>query len=109
VAKPMRAQLDHSAGRTLAALVGALFAALALGVALAYVVPAPVTERYLIGSVAVLPTWAALCTWLFIAPSGKRAWLRVGALIVAALLAIAIVRGVLGNPFAPKAQSARRT
>ncbi len=95
-----RAALDHSTSRTLAALLGSLPVALALGVAIAYLIPLAVTERYLIGSVSVFPLWAAASIVTFLAPSGRRAWLGLAVVLAIAVIVIAAVRLGVGNPFA---------
>ena len=82
----------HSAGRTLAALIGTLPVALAVALAIAYLLPVPITERYLIGSVTVLPLWTAASCWTFLAPSGRRAWRWLAIALAAAVLVIVVVR-----------------
>jgi len=94
-----RARLDHSASRTVAALLGAFPVALAAGLALAYGLPLPATERYLIGSVVVIPLWSAASLWTFLAPSGRRAWLRLAIVLAVAVLVIAAARLALPDPF----------
>jgi len=85
-----RQRLQHSAARTLAALLGSIPAALAVGVALSAALPLPIGQRYLIGMYSVFPVWTAACTGAFLASSGRRAWLAllgtsVGAAIVASI------------------------
>jgi hypothetical protein len=79
-----REQLNHSLGRTLAALLGSLPVALAIGIALGTVLPLRTEQRYLIGSYSVFPTWVALACWLLLATSAGRAW---GALALVSSLA----------------------
>jgi hypothetical protein len=96
---PRRQGPGHSTGRTLAALLGTLPVVLAVAVAIAYVLPRPVTERYLAGSVAALPLWTAASAWTFLAPSGRRAWLRLAIVLAVAVLVIAAARTLAPNPF----------
>jgi hypothetical protein len=94
-----RAALGHSASRTLAAVLGTLPVALAIGIAIAYLIPLPVTERYLIGSVAVFPLWTAASLVTFLAPSGRRAWLRLAIVLALAVVVILAARAFLPDPF----------
>ena len=85
-----RHRLQHSTARTLAALVGSIPVAIAIGVALTAVLPLPIGRRYLVGLYSVFPVWTALCTAAFLASSGRRAWLAllgtgVGAILVASI------------------------
>ena len=70
-----RQQLNHSASRTLAALVGSLPVSLLLGIALAAALPLRLELRYLIGVYSVVPLWAALACCLFLVRNARRAWL----------------------------------
>lgn len=94
---PPKYALNHSSGRTLAAVVGAVPVALALGIALTLALPLPMNERLLLGSYAVAPLWAFVACGVFLAPSGRRAWLWLGvACALAALVAgtaVALGRG----------------
>ena len=94
-----RAALGHSTSRTIAALLGALPVALAVGMALAYAVPLATTERYLLGTVAVLPLWAGASLWTFLAPSGRRAWGQLAVVLVVAVLVIVAARLAMPDPF----------
>ena len=85
-----RQRLQHSTARTLAALLGSIPVAIAVGVALSAVLPLPIGQRYLIGMYSVFPVWTAACIVAFLAPSGRRAWLAllgtgVGAAILASI------------------------
>ena len=96
----MKPSTDHSVARTLAAVVGTAPAALALGLALATALPLPVGWRLLVGAHAVVPLWVGLMCGTFLAPDGRRAWGRVGAvLLVAALVTAAPL--ALGRGGAP--------
>ena len=82
-----RQPLNHSTSRTLAALVGSLPASLLLGIALAAALPQQHELRYLIGAYSVVPLWAALACYLFLARNAGRAWLGLA-------LACALAAGV---------------
>jgi hypothetical protein len=82
---------NHSSARTLAALLGTVPVALAFGIVLAQLLPLPVPQPLLIGNFSVFPVWVALSLAVFLAPSGKRAWLGLG--VVSALLGAALVLG----------------
>jgi hypothetical protein len=83
-----RQKLQHSTARTLAALLGSIPVAIAVGVALTAILPMPMGQRYLIGLYSVFPLWTALCAWAFLASSGRRAWLALlGTGAAAALVA----------------------
>lgn len=86
-----RRELNHSTARTLAALLGTVPVALAFGIVLARVLPLPVPHPYLLGNFSVFPVWVALSLWVFLAPSGKRAWL--GLLSVSAGLGVVALLG----------------
>jgi hypothetical protein len=92
-------QLNHSSARTLAALFGTVPVALALGIVLAQVLPLPVPQPLLIGNFSVFPAWVALSLAVFLAPSGKRAWLGLG--VVGALLGAALVLGRIAGAAVP--------
>jgi len=85
-----RQRLQHSKARTLAALLGSIPVAIAVGVALTAVLPLPLGQRYLIGLYSVFPVWTAASAATLLASSGRRAWLAllgigVGAVIVASI------------------------
>jgi hypothetical protein len=90
-------QPDHSLSRTLAATVGSVPAALAIGVALAAVLPLRVDQRVLVGSYAVLPVWVGAACCLFLAPTGRRAWSSVLAVVVIASLIAAVALALGGS------------
>ncbi len=95
-----RQKLNHSTGRTLAALLGTIPVALGVGVVLTLFLPLARTERFLVGHYSVFPAWTALCLWVFHAPSGKRAWLGIlGA--TAALALLAVVGHATGRGISP--------
>lgn len=84
-----RQRLNHSSGRTLAALLGTVPVAVGLGLVLTLLLPLGRAERYLIGNYSVFPAWVALSLAVFLAPSAKRAWLVLvvlGLLLAAAVL-----------------------
>lgn len=85
-----RQRLQHSAARTLAALLGSMPVALAIGVALTAVLPLPVEQRYLLGLYSVFPSWTALSLWAFLASSGRLAWLALLGTGAAAVLVAGI-------------------
>jgi len=88
VANPSRRQkLNHSAARTLAALLGTIPVALGVGVVLARALPLTPAWRVLLGAYSVFPVWVALAVVVFLAPSGRRAWLGL-------LAALAVLGGV---------------
>jgi hypothetical protein len=83
-----RQKVQHSTARTLAAVLGSIPVAIAVGVALTAVLPLPVGQRYLIGLYSVFPIWTALSVCAFLASSGRRAWLAlIGTGAAAALVA----------------------
>jgi len=83
-----RQQPHHSLSKTLAATVGSMFAAFAIGIAMAAALPLRSDQRLLIGSYSVLPLWVATACCAFLAPSGRRAWLMMcAAAALAALIA----------------------
>lgn len=83
-----RAALQHSTGRTLAALLGSLPVSLALGLVLAVWLPVSVPLAYLIGTYSVIPLWVVCACLTFLAPSARSAWLGLLAVgLSAALLA----------------------
>jgi hypothetical protein len=86
----MSVRRDHSLARTLAATLGALPAALALGLMLAVALPLDANLRYAIGAYAVVPLWCALACLTFLAQSGRRAWALVATLTVVALAVVAV-------------------
>jgi hypothetical protein len=91
---------EHSKARTLAALLGTLPVALGVGIALVWALPLPLPARYVVGSFGVPLVWVAACCRVFLATSGKSAWLELlGALIAAG--AVALLASVLrtGVPF----------
>lgn len=90
-----RRELNHSSARTLAALLGTLPVALASGIVLARLLPLRVPQPLLIGNLSVFPVWVSLSLWVFLAPSGKRAWLGLG--VVSALLGAALMLGRLSG------------
>jgi hypothetical protein len=90
-----RSKLNHSTARTLAALLGTLPVALALGVLSSELLPLAGSTRYLIGYFSVFPLWVALSLTVFLAPGGKQAWL--GLLAVSALLGVAFLVGRLSG------------
>ena len=84
-----RRKLNHSTSRTLAALLGSLPVAVGGGIALAAILPLPLTERYAVGSYSVFPIWVGVACAVFLAESARRAWLGLlGALTAAALVAL---------------------
>jgi hypothetical protein len=89
-----RQRLQHSTARTLAALLGSIPVALAVGVALTAVLPLPLGQRYLIGMYSVFPVWTAACAGAFLASSGRRAWLALLGTGVTAALAASIGFGL---------------
>jgi hypothetical protein len=74
------------ASRTLAALAGSLPVAVALGVALAALLPLRVEQRYLWGSYPVFPLWVVLACRTALAKSARRAWLGLAGVLGAAVL-----------------------
>lgn len=93
-------KIDHSKARTFAALIGTLPVALGIGIALAWALPLPVPARYVVGSFGVPLVWVAASCRVFLAGSGKRAWLELLGTLVAAG-AVALIASVLrtGIPF----------
>jgi hypothetical protein len=93
-------KLDHSLLRTLAALIGTLPVALAIGIALAWALPLSVPARYVVGSFGVPLVWVVASCRVFLAASGRRAWLEVLGTLVAAG-SVALIASVLrtGVPF----------
>jgi len=89
-----RQKLQHSTARTLAALLGSMPVAIAVGVALTAVLPLPLEHRYLIGLYSVFPIWTALSVWAFLASSGRRAWLALLGTGAAAALVASIGLGL---------------
>jgi hypothetical protein len=89
-----RKKLQHSTARTLAALLGSIPVAIAVGVALTAVLPLPIEQRYLIGLYSVFPIWTALCIGVFLASSGRRAWLSLLGTGAAAALVASIGLGL---------------
>jgi hypothetical protein len=95
-----KAKLNHSSSRTLAALVGTIPVALGCGIALTWSLPLGLTERLTVGLFSVFPLWVAFACLVFLARSGRRAWIGLaGALVLCA--AIALVASLLrtGTPF----------
>ena len=90
-----RQKLNHSTGRTLAALLGTIPLAVGAGLVLTLLLPLGRSERFLIGGFSVFPLWTALSLIVFLAPSGKRAWL--GLLGAVAVLGLLIVVGQLSG------------
>ena len=90
-----RQRLNHSSGRTLAALLGTIPVAIGLGVVLTLLLPLERAERYLVGNYSVFPAWVALSLGVFLAPSARRAWLVLGglALLLAAGVLLARLSG----------------
>jgi hypothetical protein len=88
------AKLDHSWARTLAAVVGTLPVALAIGVAFVFALPLALPARYVVGSFGVPLLWVMACCRVFLAGSGKRAWLELLATLIAAG-AIALIASIL--------------
>lgn len=91
--------VGHSPSRTLAATLGTVPVAFAVGIALGLALPLPVTERYLIGTFAVFPLWVGLSCWTFLARSGRRAW-------CALLVVLVIAASTAGVAHAVRAGSA---
>jgi len=85
-----RQPLNHSLSRSVAALAGSLPVAIALGVALAALLPLPVDQRYLVGSAPVFPLWVALACRAILAENAWRAWLGLGG-VLAAAAALALI------------------
>jgi hypothetical protein len=85
---------SHSASRTLAALAGSLPVAVALGVALAALLPLRVEQRYLWGSYPVLPLWVVLACRTALAQSARRAWLGLAGVLGAAVLLTLLGHGL---------------
>lgn len=81
-----KVQLNHSASRVLAATVGTIPVALALGVTLALTLPLPLSLGLTIGSYAVFPIWVAAACCTFLAESAGRAW--VSLICIAALASL---------------------
>ena len=77
-------ELNHSASRTIAAIVGTIPLTLAVGVALTLILPLPASVRLTIGWYSVFPFWVSAACFVFLARSGRRAWLS---LLCASLLA----------------------
>ena len=65
---------QHSLARTLAATVGALPVAVALGIVLARELPISTSARFAVGLYGVAPLWVTLACIVFLARSGARAW-----------------------------------
>jgi hypothetical protein len=86
---------NHSLSRSLAAVVGTIVPALLAGIALTLVLPLQINERYLVGWISVLPMWASLALWVFLARSGRQAWLFVG-LVSLSSIVVAMVGVGLG-------------
>ena len=89
----MKYALNHSASRTIAALLGSIPVALALAVSLTLTLPLPGPVRLVLGWYSVLPLWLALSCCAFLARSGARAWLGLFALAALAGLVIALALG----------------
>jgi hypothetical protein len=89
-----RQKLQHSTARTLAALLGSMPVAIAVGVALTAVLPLPLGQRYLVGLYSVFPLWTALSVGAFLASSGRRAWLALLGSGAAAALVASIALGL---------------
>ena len=83
---------SHSLTRTLAALVGTLAPSVLLGLVLASALPLSRPWRYLVGLHLVFPTWITAMTLVFLASSGRRAWLLLVAATAALGLAAALLR-----------------
>lgn len=92
-----RDELNHSASRTLAASVGSMPVAIAIGIALTLALPLSANVRLTVGSYAVFPVWVTVACFAFLAPNARRAWLLLlTALVLAAftsLVAIVLGRG----------------
>jgi len=67
-------QLRNFAARSLAATLGTIPVALALGAALALTLPLPASMGLTIGAYAVFPIWVAAACCTFLAESATRAW-----------------------------------
>lgn len=97
----MARALNHSLSRTLAATLGSIPLALASGVAVTLTLPLGENERLLVGSYSVFPVWVAVSCWIFLAPSGRRAWLNLAlgmaVTIVVVVAALALGRGAGGS------------
>lgn len=91
-------ELNHSASRTLAAVIGTVPCSLAVAVALALVLPLPPGHRVLVGAYSTFPVWVALTAWTFLAPDARRAWLRVIGVGCTAALAAAVATVLRGAP-----------
>ena len=82
-----RKRAVHATSKTLAAILGTAPVALALGIAVALLLPASPGVRFAIGFHGVIPVWIALMCVVFNARSARRAWLGVlGSLILLGLL-----------------------
>lgn len=87
-----------------AALFGTLPVALSFGVLLVLGLPFGLGARYVIGWASIFPVWACLACWVFLARSGKRAWLLLCLLL--ALFVSASLGARAMNPI-PHAASGR--
>ncbi|WP_373048396.1 hypothetical protein [Vulgatibacter sp.] len=70
----MNLATDHGLGRTTAALLGSLPAALATSVAMVQLLPFGLELRFMLGFFAFFVLWPAAICVLFLARSGLRAW-----------------------------------
>jgi hypothetical protein len=99
VANPSRREkLNHSTARTLAALLGTVPVALGFGMVLSLVLPLSPSWRVLLGGYSVFPVWVALVALVFLAPSGRRAWVSLLA-AVAVLVALVLLAQRFGAGF----------
>jgi hypothetical protein len=82
-----RKRAVHDTSKTLAAVLGTAPVALALGIAVALLLPASPGVRFAIGFHGVIPVWVTLICVVFNARSARRAWIGVlGSLILIGLL-----------------------
>lgn len=65
-------------GQITAGLLGGLFVALFMGVALSIFWPAKSFDRLFMGTLSFPITWVIAMLVAFVAPSGKQAWLKMG-------------------------------
>ncbi len=88
-------ELNHSLSRTLAATLGTIPVALALGISLACALPLPPSLSLTVGSYSVFPIWVGAACLSFLARSARRAWLSLlSILLLAAVIAgLALVSG----------------
>lgn len=83
-----KSEVNHSLSRTLAATLGSIPLALAWGVAVTFALPLGENQRLLLGSYSVFPVWVSISCWIFLAPSGRRAWLNLAVGMAVAVLAV---------------------